>query len=306
MGLWNRLFGSKGEDVTITEVTMGSSVKATFDSGIEAKLAGSKPTETSPIETTFSDGTKGSVSFRGKKLTSDFKGAIKAANVAVSNDGSKYAIVTEKGVEYGKMPANGIAEVDGMKITYGVGNNIRNNSICISGGKNISTTQLNNRRLTVENGGPLEWKIDESYAGVGKVKVDNSFGDISLAVSDDDKVYVKGKTKEEPKYKGNKLKVEELNGTVSIPKGVGIKVDSSSGKVYGEVAGPGKIDVSFGDIDLVIKAPLRVKVDTSFGNVDVRGMLADGENTYKSPDAEPIGTLKIDTSSGNVKIRYKN
>ncbi|OIO80816.1 hypothetical protein AUJ84_02420 [Candidatus Pacearchaeota archaeon CG1_02_32_132] len=59
-----------------------------------------------------------------------------------------------------------------------------------------------------------------------------------------------------------------------------------------------------GDISLDLFAPLEVRTETTFGEVDVRVMLANGRSRYSPPNENSLGNLDLTTMSGNITLRY--
>ena len=41
------------------------------------------------------------------------------------------------------------------------------------------------------------------------------------------------------------------------------------------------------------------------GDIDVRGMMAEGRARYMPPTGNPLGNLYLETMSGDIKVRYE-
>jgi len=60
-----------------------------------------------------------------------------------------------------------------------------------------------------------------------------------------------------------------------------------------------------GDISIRLLSPLIVEASTTSGDVDVRGMMADGKARYIPPTGNPLGNLYLETISGDITVRYE-
>lgn len=252
----------------------------------------------------------------GIELPEEFSGAIVINNVAITSDGKKYALIKGGNVIYGNMPSDGKLNVDGNVINFkreacgsdkfNIGNMsagrsiITNGNICISdgsisiGGSNISI-----------GGNALSYEIDETYDSVKKVTLKESSNDIILRSSVDDKVHVNGYTSTKPECYNGRLFIERLKGTLMIPNNIEIDIKTSSGDIKGSIQNSGSIKTSSGDVDINLQIPLIVEVSTSSGDIDVENMISKGHGVYLPPNAESVGTLTIDTSSGDISVKYR-
>lgn len=249
----------------------------------------------------------------GVELPEEFSGGSVINNVAISSDGRRYAAVTRYGdVVTGEIPADGRIEVDGTVINYkkGSGRGVRisgshvqmssssGGSVVISGG---------GCQASIGGGSNLEYEIDEGYDNVTKVTLKESVNDVNLGLSDDGKVYVKGNTSAEPTHQSGRLFVDGLEGKLSVPKSnpeLELDIKTSAGDVDGEIAHKGRIRTSAGDITLELYSPITLETSTSAGDVRVKGMISDDRGVYTPPNAKPLGTLILETSAGNIKVKY--
>src|SRR3989338_4424663 len=250
----------------------------------------------------------------GVELPEDFQVSSVINNIAISNDG-RYAAVTRGGdLVIADVPKNGRIEMDGTTINYQKGtgsgkmniqgssirmSSISSGSVVVSGG---STT------ISVNGGSNLEYEIDQGYGGISRLSLNEQANDINLGLSEDGKVYVKGLTSKEPEYASGRLNVNGLNGTLLLPKSIhDLEQDlrTMSGDIDGDVAHQGRIKTLSGDISIKLLAPLIVEVSTLSGEIDVRGMIRDGRNIYRPSTGDVLGTLQLETLSGDIDLRYK-
>ena len=249
----------------------------------------------------------------GVELPEEFSSSSIINNVAISGDGAKYAYVSrDGGLVTGDMPEDGKLEVDGNVINYKKGTGRSGINVRGSG---VYMSSINGGSVVISSGGSqisiggsdLEFEIDKGYERVNRVSLKESANDINLALSPDDKVYVKGLTSGEPEYHGERLFVDGLKGTLSLPKlnlNLEMDVRTSAGDVDGEVAHKGRIRTSAGDISIELYAPLTVEANTSAGEVRVKKMISEGRGVYTPPNAKSLGTLVLDTSAGDIKVNY--
>ncbi|MDO8740772.1 MAG: hypothetical protein Q7J54_04355 [Candidatus Woesearchaeota archaeon] len=249
----------------------------------------------------------------GVELPEEFSGASIINNIAISCDGQKYAYVSDgRDLITGEMPENGRLEVKGTVINYKKG--AGRSGIHIQG-SNICTGVVSGSSVVISGGGSsvsiggknLEYEIDKEYCGVNKVSLRESTNDVALGLSEKDKVYVKGNTGSEPGYKNNHLFINGLEGVLSLPKsnpGLEIDIKTSTGDIEGKVTHKGIIRTSTGDISLELYAPLTVETNTSTGEVNVKKMISEGNGVYTPPNAKSIGTLLVETSTGDINITY--
>src|SRR3989344_2780142 len=89
-------------------------------------------------------------------------------------------------------------------------------------GSGVYMSSINGGSVVISSGGSqisiggsdLEFEIDKGYERVNRVSLKESANDVNLALSQDDKVYVKGLTSGEPEYNGERLFVDGLEGTL--------------------------------------------------------------------------------------------
>jgi DUF4097 and DUF4098 domain-containing protein YvlB len=152
-----------------------------------------------------------------------------------------------------------------------------------------------------------QYEIDEVYNNVVKITLKNGTNDLCLLLSKDNSVSVKGLIDTKPEFKDRNLFIDRLEGTLRLPKnviGLEINIRTSVGDIEGDIAHKGRVVTSTGDIDLELYAPLTLKISTSTGDINVEKMISSGRGIFVPPNANPIGTLVIETSSGDVNIRY--
>ncbi len=235
-------------------------------------------------------------------------------NIAISNDG-KYATVTKSGdVIIADIPKSGKIEVDGIIINYhkGTGKNRMNiqrgnvrmssfsgGSVIVSGGGGS---------ISINGGSNLEYEIDQSYDNVSRLSLDEQMNDIKVELSNDKKVHVRGLTSRKPEFRNGCLVVNRLEGNLLLPKSMEDleqNLKTMSGDIDGDVAHKGKMKTMSGDISIRLLSPLVVETSTMSGDVDVRGMMADGRARYKPPTGTSLGNLYLETMSGDIDVRYE-
>ncbi len=281
----------------------------------------------------------------GVELPEEFNGCSSINNIAVTKDGTKYAVVRDGSFETREMPADGKLNIDGNKIQYtrhskGVrissegsimsmgGLNFNNSSINI--GKNMKIKEMENER------------IEKEYELIDLVHIDNTYQSINLGSSKNDKVKVKGSA-ESVEDKVNLLKIDCLEGLIELPeeKDVFIEIESTTGNVTGKIMHPGSIETStgrisldvhvsgldkelyvesgVGNVEINLYVPSLVHVSTSIGQIKVNGMAEVERNedykvfvpscTLFAPFQVGVpkvkGKLTVETSTGNITINYK-
>lgn len=147
-----------------------------------------------------------------------------------------------------------------------------------------------------------------SYPGINQVIIDNAHQTVELGISDDDEVHI-GACSQEPKADDGTLQIRGLEGKLLLPKGsanMQTYIAASSGSVKGTAIYPGRITTVSGKITLDLKAPLTVSATSQgrAGSVDVRQMMSEGAGGYTPPGIQPIGTLTVETVSGNISVSY--
>jgi len=276
----------------------------------------------------------------GVTLPEEFSGANIINNVAITEDGTKYAYVSRSGdLMTGEMPEDGKLNVDGTEIHFKKGSGMssvniggRGRSVNIGGGVKVNYPEGSDRARSVNIGGGfqfdgvsgsiivsggnsnisiggsnLAYEINEGYDSVNKVTLKENSHIVRLGLSSDDKVYVKGSTNAKPEYKSGRLFVDGLEGKVSLPKtnpNLELDIKTTSGDIDGDVAHPGRIRATSGDISLRLHAPLTVEVSTSSGDIDVTKMISEGRGIFSPPNVKPTGTLYVEASSGDVEVSY--
>jgi len=249
----------------------------------------------------------------GVELSEEFSGGSVINNIAISSDGKKYAAVTKsRDVVTGEIPADGRIEVDGTIINYRKGSG---KGVHISG-NHVQMSSISGGSVVISNGGcqvsigagsNLKYEIDKGYDDVNKLTLKESANGVSLGLSDDQKVYVKGNTSAEPAYQNGRLFVDGLEGKLSVPKSnpeLELDIRTSAGDVDGKIAHKGRIRTSAGDITLELYVPVTLETATSAGDVRVKGMISECRGIYTPPNAKPSGTLVLETSAGDIKVDY--
>lgn len=242
----------------------------------------------------------------GVELPEDFRVSSIINNIVISNDG-RYAAVTKAGdVLIAQIPENGRIEVDGTTMSYhkGTGRIGLNTH-----GSNIRMSSFSGGSVFVSGrGSDLEHEIDQTYENVSRVSLREKANDINLGLSQDRSVHVKGLTSAAPEYTGSRLAIQGLEGKLLLPKSiVDLEHDmkTMSGDINGYVAHSGRLKTMSGDISILLTAPLIVHTNTMSGDIDVRGMMADGRARYTPPGANPIGNLHLETMSGDIDVKYR-
>ncbi len=253
----------------------------------------------------------------GVELPEEFAGASIINNVAISKDGTKYAYVSSTGgLITGDMPDDGRLKVEGNVINYKKGSTSGFNFFGRGSGIQMSQiSSISGGSVVISGGGcqvsiggnNLEYEIDQGYDVVNKVTLKESARDVNLGLSQDKRVYVKGKTSVEPALQNGRLFVDGLEGKLSLPKSnseLELDVRTSAGDIEGEVAHKGRLRTSAGDIIVELRAPLTLETSTSAGDVRVKGMISEGRGIYTPPNVKPLGTLILETSAGDIKVKY--
>lgn len=156
----------------------------------------------------------------------------------------------------------------------------------------------------------LDSKVDKMYEAVySRVRVFGPTGNITLGLSNDDKIHVNGTTIiREPSYSNGELLIGGFTGRVYLPqtaKGLNLDVETVRGSIAGDVAHQGRIKTSAGSVNLHLHAPLEVVIArTSVGMVNVEGMIWAGGRLYMPPNKRITGMLAVETSVGNVNVKY--
>ena len=172
-------------------------------------------------------------------------------------------------------------------------------SVVVSGGDSY---------VSIGGGSDLEYEIDQGYDGVSGLSLNEQANDIRVGLSNDGKVYVKGLTSREPEYRSGRLIVDGLEGTLLLPasmKDIEQDLKTMSGDIDGDVAHKGRMKTMSGDISIRLLSPLIVEASTLSGDIDVRGMMADGRVGYRPPTGNPLGNLYLETMSGDIDVRYE-
>lgn len=254
---------------------------------------------------------KRKTTINGVELPEDFNVGSVINNIAISADGKKYAAITKgRGVVIADIPADGRINVDGTMINYR-----RSGGISVSG-SNIQMSSISGGSVVISGSGGqisiggrnLEYEIDRGYEEINRLVLKESANDVNLSLSEDRKVYVKGNTCAEPLCKDGRLSIDGLEGKLLVPKSsteLELDIKTSAGDIDGEVAHKGRIRTSAGDITIELYAPVSLEVSTSAGDISVRGMICEGDGRYSPPNAKPLGTLVLETSAGDIEVRYR-
>lgn len=254
----------------------------------------------------------------GIELSDDFSGASVINNIAISSDGKRYAVIKNGNVIYGDVPLDGKLNINdtvinlqrGVNHIFNIGNMYAGRSIISDGNISINSGSIEGGNITIsgENiciGRKLLYEINESYEFIKKVSLKETSNDINLVLSNDSKVYVDGLTSTKPECRDGRLFIDNFQGMLKLPRNLEeINIKTSSGDISGNIAHSGSIKTSSGDVNLSLHIPLIVEVSTSSGDIDVENMISKGHGVYVPPNAKPGDTLTIDTSSGDVCVKY--
>lgn len=256
----------------------------------------------------------------GVPLPREFSGGSIINNVAISRDGSKYAVVgRDKQIITGDVPDNGVLEIDGTKITIGKGG--RGVSISGRGGSSsvFSSTSFGGVVIgggtfggVVIGGGNIsiggsvrEAEVDQSFVGVREVIVQTTDADLRFRVHDATSVKVEGAAVEKPSVHHGMLDLGDFEGVIYLPRtGVKVAAKTMSGDIDGDISSEGSLKTMSGDISLKLSGPIAIRTQTMSGDVDVRGMMSAGRNTFEPPSGNVEGNLSLETMSGDVTVKY--
>ncbi|MBI2581298.1 DUF4097 family beta strand repeat protein [Candidatus Woesearchaeota archaeon] len=196
-----------------------------------------------------------------------------------------------------------------LLVTEDKGNQGKREGASSSGGprrRGFYSGHMSYGRVHVDSG-DLEYAIDESYRGVGAVTLKTISNGITLALSDDGKVYVSGFISREPEIRAGRLFIDGLRGILKLPKNkesLTLEANLTSGDVRGAIAHSGRIATVSGGINLELYAPLALEASVVNGEVSVIGMMSEGRGVYSPPNAQPKGKLSLQTTSGDINVRY--
>ena len=155
--------------------------------------------------------------------------------------------------------------------------------------------------------GNNEYVYDNSFS---RVTVTGGTGNVRLLLSYDGTTRIRGHTNNVPTDIGNHLLIEGLEGILVLPnnrQGLNVDISTGIGDIEGEIQHQGRVVSVFGNISLRLCAPLGVKVKSKRGGyaVTVKNMIRKPESGIYVPGIErPIGTLQVETNSGNISVDY--
>ncbi len=242
-------------------------------------------------------------------------------NVVLYVDGT-YAAVRDGKVVTGQVPANGEIDIDGVKIRASGASGIYSRvsvgniggSISISRGNITNHTVIDHRGVQVvtsvgDVGASLDERIDETYElqEGDAVEMRVTSQDLRLGLQEGTCAAVTGESRYKPRYKNRRLDIVGLEGMLALPKavkGLTLTIYATSGDIEGDVAHPGSICVTSGDVDLTLYAPLDVETRAVSGDVEVIGMISKGRGRYGPVGGDAQGTLRIETTSGDISLKY--
>ncbi len=154
----------------------------------------------------------------------------------------------------------------------------------------------------------LPFEISEVYESVKNVYLHESSKDIHLKLIDGSKVRVECSIGSKPEFQDGRLSINRLQGNLVLPKdavNMEINIMTSSGDIEGDVAHKGMIASTSGDINIDLYAPIKIATTTIAGDIDVVGMISQGRGIFIPPNGKSIGILVIDTTSGDINVKYK-
>lgn len=249
----------------------------------------------------------------GIELPEEFSGSSVINNIAISPRG-RFAYVKDGNIITGDIPDDGKLDIDGNVLTikkgikdFNIGSMSAGRRIFSTGSISIGSSDIQVGSSSISIGRDKQYEIDEVYNNAAKVTLKDSANDIHLLLSKDNSVSIKGLTDTKPEFKDKNLFIDGLEGTLGLPKNVidlEVNIRTSAGDIEGDIAHKGRLRTSAGDIDLELYAPLILEISTSAGDINVEKMISNGKGIFIPPNAKPIGTLVIETSSGDVNVKY--
>lgn len=246
----------------------------------------------------------------GVALPPEYSGGSIINNVAISRDGSKYAVVgKDKQIITGDVPENGVLEINGTKMTIGkgggginIGGGARGSTVISSG--SFGGVVISGGNISI-GGSAREEEVNQSFTDVSEVIVQTTDADLKFRVHDANTVKVEGAAAEKPSVYGGALDLGDFEGVIYLPKsGVKVAAKTMSGDINGEISSEGSLNTMSGDISLKLSGPITVRTETMSGDVDVSGMMGAGRNTFEPPTGGTKGILSLKTMSGDVKVKY--
>lgn len=263
----------------------------------------------------------------GVELPEEFSGCSIINNVAISNDGKKYAAVTRGGLVTGDVPSDGRIEIDGNVIQYKSGSPERTEnlgdffnglhrkylgggSFFTSGSVSGGSIVMSGSGMNIQMGGNhLDYEIDEMYdlKEGEEVTLSTKNEAINLGIRNDNKVRVAGLISSKPEYSKGRLSIDDFDGKLELPRAISkleLALETKNGSVNGEIIHPGYVETKNGSIVLALYAPLIVDASTKNGRVNVVGMESQGHGRYVPIGESPVGKLRASTKNGSVLINY--
>ncbi len=241
----------------------------------------------------------------GVELPSEFNGCNVINNIALSQDGTRYAVIGDKGsLIMGDVPADGRIEVNGTKITVQKGRVVSTSSSTFS----FSNVTIGGG-ISIGNVTRVPEEISKSFPGVQDVIIRSLATGFNLAVHDSDEVKVHGTTFNEPELSGGTLDLGNFTGTVTLPRsGVRISGEALAGSINGEISSPGKLKALAGSINITLSGPIAIQTKNLVGGVSVSGMMSAGRNRFEPPNHSGSGfeVLNIETLAAGINVTYKN
>lgn len=240
----------------------------------------------------------------GVALPNEFNGGSIVNNVAINRAGTRYAVVgADNQIVIGDIPADGNLDINGMKMNVGRGQGV---SVSSRAGISFSSVRIGGSGISVQMGSDRKEEISQDYERVTELLSNSKSGDITLRISESNKVTVTGSAKEKPDFNGGVLDLGDFEGTISVPRsGVRVNIKTTSGDIDGEIAVPGQIRATSGDITIKLLAPIKVRASTTSGDIDVEGMISRRGGKFEPP--EPTSELlEIDATSGDISVEYRS
>ena len=261
------------------------------------------------------------IKINGVELPEEFSGSSIINNIAISNDGKKYAAVTRRGdLITGDIPSDGKIEVDGNVINYQGRNRSSQEGIHIissgrgsvftSGSIRGSSIIMSGSGVSINMGGnSLDYEIDEMYdiKEGDEISLNTKNEDITLGIREGNQVRLSGIIASKPEYSKGRLSIDDFDGKLELPNGISkleLALETKIGSVNGEIMHPGYVETKNGSIVLALYAPLIVDATTKNGSVNVVGMESQGHGRYLPIGLSSVGKLRASTKNGSVLINY--
>ena len=252
----------------------------------------------------------------GIELPEEYTGARIIDTVAIRRDGKKYARISEDGeLSYHRMPKDGRIDLGDMVVTYvkqswtsRLWDHVRKKGIPKDTFKGSYTVSGKEETMILHFAKEPRYEIDESYPALLELSLENNLADVCLSLTDRPNTYISGLIDHQPEEYDGTLHIKDMVGDILMPsedRNLSMRIKTTIGMVYGDIAHKGSIMTATGDILLDLHSALACHIYSANGKVEVMGMEDKGDGRYIPPGHEPSGILNIRTASGNVDITYK-